>query len=225
VITEADETNATVSKYDYGLDQLVSLDNRSEGRSFFHLDILGSTVNLTRSNGSAHQSIFYDAWGIERERIGTSANNFTFTGHELDRENGLVYFGARFYDPEIGRFLTQDPVLGRIELTPSLHRYTYVGNRPTVKIDPLGLYEEDVHRGLTEFLAGAAGFDPVEVGKLSGWTQSIDEDPRTKPTEKGIELEVRKQAIYRSRLDESLGKVGIELDRPLGELEQVLTEW
>ena len=51
VITEANESNATVSKYDYGLDQLVSLDNQSEGRSFFHLDVLGSTVSLTEDIG------------------------------------------------------------------------------------------------------------------------------------------------------------------------------
>ena len=70
VVTEASDTGQTVSKYDYGLDQLVSLNNRVEGRSFFHLDALRSTVNLTDGGGSARQSILYDAWGNERERIG-----------------------------------------------------------------------------------------------------------------------------------------------------------
>ena len=124
VITEANEANATVSKYDYGLDQLVSLDNTAEGRSFFHLDILGSTVSLTEDVGSARQSIFYDAWGNERDRVGSSANNFTFTGHEKDEETGLIYARARFYDSDIGRFLTQDTLLGgcvECPEPPSLH--------------------------------------------------------------------------------------------------------
>ncbi len=112
VVTEANQANTTVSKYDYGLDQLVRLDNTSEGRSFFHLDILGSTVSLTENVGSTRQSIFYDAWGKERDRVGASANKFTFTGHEKDEETGLIYAKARFYDTDIGRFLTQDSLLG-----------------------------------------------------------------------------------------------------------------
>jgi hypothetical protein len=78
------------------MDQLVRLDNRSEGRSFFHLDGLRSTVSLTDGTGGSRQSIFYDAWGNERDRVGVSANNYTFTGHELDVETGLIYAKARF---------------------------------------------------------------------------------------------------------------------------------
>jgi RHS repeat-associated protein len=138
VITEADPANATVSKYDYGMDQLVRLDNRAEGRSFFHLDGLRSTVSLTDAVGVGRQSIFYDAWGNERDRIGASANNFTFTGHELDEETGLIYAKARFYDPDIGRFLSQDTVLGDVASPPSLHRYFYVMQNPLRFLDPTG---------------------------------------------------------------------------------------
>ena len=138
VITEADAANATVSKYDYGLDQLVSLDNTVEGRSFFHLDILRSTVSLSDAAGNTRQSIFYDAWGNERDRVGASANRFTFTGHEKDKETGLIYAKARFYDPDIGRFLNQDLLLGDVGSPPSLHRYAYVESRPTIFVDPTG---------------------------------------------------------------------------------------
>jgi RHS repeat-associated protein len=120
------------------MDQLVRLDNRTEGRSFFHLDGLRSTVSLTDAAGGSRQSIFYDAWGNERDRIGASANNFTFTGHELDEETGLIYAKARFYDPEIGRFLAQDSMLGNPANAPSLHRYAYTENRPTIFTDPTG---------------------------------------------------------------------------------------
>ena len=227
VITEADEDGVTVSKYDYGLDQLVSLDNRSEGRSFFHLDLLGSTVSLTDPLGTARQSIIYDAWGNERDRVGSSENKFTFTGHEKDEETGLIYAKARFYDSDIGRFLTQDPFAGRPELPPSLHRYIYVGARPTVKIDPLGLYEEDVHRGLTEFLASVAGFSLEDARDLGQFAQGIDEDPSTAPIANGVEIEARKQLIARTGMDigDVSAQLGVEIDRPMSELQQVLTEW
>jgi RHS repeat-associated protein len=135
VVTEADQVNATVSKYDYGMDQLVRLDNRGEGRSFFHLDFLGSTVGLTDTAGAARQSIFYDAWGNERDRIGTSANKFTFTGHEKDAETGLIYAKARFYDPDIARFLSQDSLLGDVTIAPSLNRYAYAFSNPLALLD------------------------------------------------------------------------------------------
>ncbi len=138
VITEADQVNNTVSKYDYGMDQVVRLDNRNEGRSFFYLDILGSTVSLTGGAGTGRQSIFYDAWGNERDRTGSSANNFTFTGHELDEETGLIYAKSRFYDSEVGRFLNQDSFLGEANEPPSLHRYAYAVNRPTFYVDSTG---------------------------------------------------------------------------------------
>ena len=118
------------------LDQLVSLNNRTEGRSFFHLDALRSTVNLTDGGGSARQSILYDAWGNERERMGASANKFTFTGHEKDEETGLVYAKARFYDPDIGRFLIKIRFLGDAGAPPSLHRYAYAHSNPLRFIDP-----------------------------------------------------------------------------------------
>ena len=87
VLTEADVANATVSKYDYGQDHLVSLDNTSEGRSFFHLDILRSTANLTDEFGATRQSILYDAWGNEHDRLGLTANKFTFTGRRRTKKS------------------------------------------------------------------------------------------------------------------------------------------
>jgi RHS repeat-associated protein len=143
VITEADQVNATVSKYDYGMDQLVRLDNRNEGRSFFHLDGLRSTVSLTNAAGGSRQSIFYDAWGNERDRVGSSVNNFTFTGHEKDEETGLIYAKARFYDAEVGRFLSQDSFLGEANAPPSLHRYFYAHANPLRFVDPTGNQSEE----------------------------------------------------------------------------------
>ena len=139
VITEANESNVTVSKYDYGSEQLVSLDNTIEGRSLYHLDALGSTVSLTSPSGAVRESVLYDAWGEARLRDGSSANKFTFIGLELDQETGLIYAKARFYDSDIGRFLSQDPLLGRHNFAPSLNRYAYAFSNPVVFVDRDGL--------------------------------------------------------------------------------------
>lgn len=68
----------------------------------------------------------------------TSANIFGFTGHEIDPETGLVYMKGRYYDPIIGRFLSQDPAAGNPVKPPSLHKYLYAHANPTIYIDPDG---------------------------------------------------------------------------------------
>lgn len=61
-----------------------------------------------------------------------------FTGYLKDSESGLYYAGARYYDPAIGRFLTQDPVGGSPMNPPSLHRYLYAYANPTTYTDSTG---------------------------------------------------------------------------------------
>ena len=68
-----------------------------------------------------------------------SSDIYKYSGKELDEENGLdwYYFGARYYDPEIGRFLSVDP-LANSEHNLSLSPYHYVSNNPIAFIDPFG---------------------------------------------------------------------------------------
>lgn len=66
---------------------------------------------------------------------GESVNRHIFTGKELDKNSGLIYFGARYYDPETARFTTQDSYLGKQDEPPSLHRYLYAYSNPTVYVD------------------------------------------------------------------------------------------
>ena len=61
-----------------------------------------------------------------------------FTGHVFDTETGLYNAKARYFDPKLGRFLTQDSFLGTPDNPPSLHRYFYAAQNPTKYIDPTG---------------------------------------------------------------------------------------
>ncbi len=206
VITEADPANATVSKYDYGMDQLVRLDNRAEGRSFFHLDGLRSTVGLTDAAGGSRQSIFYDAWGNERDRIGSSTNKFTFTGHELDGETGLIYAKARYYDSDVGRFLTQDSFLGEVGRAPTLHRYLYALANPLRFFDPTGFQSEDVQdEEEFDFASAFRENDPnFGRGRIDDEpTPSGQESPEGPVTEEGMwSAVVRKYNQYKERFRE-----------------------
>ena len=97
-------------------------------------------VALSDSSGSVVARYHLDAWGRYRvpTELSASANRFGFTGYLFDQETNLYYAKARFYDPEFGRFTSQDSVLGQMDTPPSLHRFVYAGNRPTFYIDANG---------------------------------------------------------------------------------------
>ena len=61
-----------------------------------------------------------------------------------DGSGGLIYMKARFYDPEIGRFLTQDPAAGDLAVPISLNKYLYAHSNPTAYVDPTGEAAESI---------------------------------------------------------------------------------
>ena len=146
----------TTIKYNYGY-ELLSLTEVTPAENgnpevrinqFYMKDGLMSTANLTDDAGALKHSYRYDAWGRIRDQIGTSANPRQYTGHYKDEETDLHYFGARYYDDEIGRFLSQDLYLGDHDNPPSLHRYLYANNNPMVFVDPTGLFLVSVHKDI-----------------------------------------------------------------------------
>jgi RHS repeat-associated protein len=93
-----------------------------------------------------------------------------FTGKERDAETQNDYFGARFHESNLGRFLSPDVAGPDLNNPQTLNKYQYTRNNPLRYIDRNGLYEEDVHEGLTEVLAIGAGFDPetaLAVGRAA----------------------------------------------------------
>ena len=69
-------------------------------------------------------------------------NHYKFTGKERDTESGLDNFGARYDASSLGRFMTPDPIAGRIANPQSLNLYSYVLNNPLVLTDPTGMIVE-----------------------------------------------------------------------------------
>jgi len=101
----------------------------------YQLDHLGTPQELTASDGKIVWSAHYRAYGeITRLDIGKIDNPLHFQGQYFDQESGLHYNRHRYYNPDIGRYLTPDPV----KLAGGINAYQYVPN-PTGWVDPLGL--------------------------------------------------------------------------------------
>ena len=81
----------------------------SETWYLYNKDVRGSTSSLIDDGGTVAAAYEYDAFGNTTARIGESFDNeICYTGQVYDKETGLYYYNARFYDPEDGRFLTQE---------------------------------------------------------------------------------------------------------------------
>lgn len=102
----------------------------------YEADGLGSITSLTNTTGAVSQAYNYDSFGkttvLTPNSIGDS---FRYTAREFDSETGLYYYRARYYLPELGRFLSEDPI--GFDQGPNL--YKYVGNNPATFVDPSGM--------------------------------------------------------------------------------------
>jgi RHS repeat-associated protein len=106
--------------------------------TYYHNDALGSPVAATDSSGNLLWREEYEPYGerILREDGGT--NSLWFTGTQEEEAFGISYFGARWYDPGIGRFMGVDPIGFNSDDIQSFNRYAYADNNPYVYVDPDG---------------------------------------------------------------------------------------
>lgn len=103
---------------------------------YYHQDHLGSGRVVTDQNGAEVARYKYGPFGATISHTGSDMR-YKFTGKPEDAGTGLYYFGARYYDPEIGRFTTIDPIQS------GYNWYSYCNNNPLKFIDPAGLREEE----------------------------------------------------------------------------------
>jgi RHS repeat-associated protein len=154
LMAEAD-SNGITRKYIYGKGLLAVA--TSEGQYCYHFNGTGSTVAITDMNQAIANSYAYDPFGQILGEQETITQPFKYVGQYgvMAEPNGLYYMRARYYDPAVGRFISEDPLGfggGDVNL------FAYVQNDPVNRIDPLGLQAEiAVGTGVAGMGIGTAG--------------------------------------------------------------------
>ncbi len=121
--------------YYYDEKDLVARKDPDGKKFFYHPDHLGSTTLITNESGDVIEEVTYEPFG---KLIESSDERFLYTGKELDRSTSLQYYGARYYSPELGRFVEPDSNLPNVYDPQQLNRYSYVRNNPYKYTDPDG---------------------------------------------------------------------------------------
>jgi RHS repeat-associated protein len=134
ILRETRSDGASV-EYEHGrdADEPLARVNEAGALTLYHADGLGSIVRLTNQLGAVAEEYRYDAWG--RLELGGGNPGYAFTGREWDAETQLYYYRARYYDPESGTFISEDPM----GFFAGPNFYSYVLGNPVNLADPNGL--------------------------------------------------------------------------------------
>jgi RHS repeat-associated protein len=139
LLAEVDGSDNLMAVYEWGVRGLLS-QWRNGARYYYHFDGLGSVMQVTDGSQNVVASYKYDAWGNDLvDPQFPLPNPFKYVGmlgYYSDKESGLKLLGVRYYDSQIGRFWSLDPIV-------KLNRYLYAQNNPARYVDPLGLDDID----------------------------------------------------------------------------------
>ncbi len=149
--------------------------------NYYHTDHLGSTRLVTSTTKAVVFSDNYQPFGTDNgtPTCSGTCETYKFTGKPVSQTTGLYYNYQRWYDPSIGRFVSEDPLPGQLASPQTLNRYVYVSNRPTTLTDPAGLSGQlmtllphrtcpDVFKDFVGWLG--CGFGIGQVGSTIGGT-------------------------------------------------------
>jgi RHS repeat-associated protein len=204
--------------------------------NYYHTDHLGSTRLVTDGSGNKVAEYKFKPFGETESNSGIFGTNYQFTGKPVNAEVGLSYFGARFYDPEIGRFITADTytylpnderaLLGNLGLNVVLNkgfdnpqeynRYTYCCNNPINKVDADGhnsaALSWGIGIGITIAMATGVGEAAIGVGLIAAGiyilatTDYSDYDQDTKTETRDRMRSRDAKKREKKQVDDALGK-------------------
>jgi RHS repeat-associated protein len=179
---EKNVTTGQVTRYYFFNGQRIAM---RQGDVLYYIagDHLGSTSLVLNSDGTVHSQARYYPYGVERWSSGTLPTDYRFTGQRFEAGLGIYAMGARWYDSELGRWISPDTLVPEPTNPQSLNRYSWVLGNPLKFVDPTGHKEEGECSPNDEGCEGQPPppIDEVIVEILQGMVDAINDPARTEP--------------------------------------------
>ncbi|MBA9086384.1 RHS repeat-associated protein [Fontibacillus solani] len=131
VIVQADGSTKLKASYFYG-NPLLMRENANDQKGYYLTNSQGDVIDIRNHLGNSINQYTYDIWGNVLTVNEIVENSFRYSGEYWDDATNLQYLCARWYDPSVGRFITEDTYEGELNNPLSLNLYTYVKNNPVV---------------------------------------------------------------------------------------------
>ncbi|BDU51683.1 RHS repeat domain-containing protein [Haliovirga abyssi] len=148
-----DISNGEIKRNLFGLRGIIG--REINGKNYGYLkNSHGDTLKLFDSSGTIKNNYEYDKYGKELKIEEDIKNPFRYSGEYTDEESGLQYLRARYYSPEIRRFISRDTYKGDIKEPLSLNLYGYSKGNPIRYVDPSGHDAADIIYTFADFSAG-----------------------------------------------------------------------
>lgn len=152
-----------VSSYILNAEGSVIGNIQNDEYSLYFKDVQGSTSSIVEEDGTLNAAYTYTDFGETLEIAGNDFDNeICYTGAVYDESTGLYYMNARYYDPENGRFISQDSYRGEKDDPGQWHLYTYCANNPINYIDPSGHKKVFIGWGIQLELSINSGYAGVQ---------------------------------------------------------------
>ncbi|WP_245703556.1 RHS repeat-associated core domain-containing protein [Paenibacillus nuruki] len=189
--------------YVYG-NGLIGRQDTNGAYQSYHYDRRGSTLALTDAKGQLTDTYSYGTYGESLGHEGTTEQPFQYNGRDgvMTDPNGLYQMRARYYNPEIKRFVNRDVLSGSIDDGLTMNRYAYVNGNPISYIDPFGL-SADSDEMLKTVGSGVADAIPY-LGTVKAWQQEIT----------GVDYITGQQLTTGDRVAETIGGVSALIPIP-----------
>ncbi|WP_432408147.1 RHS repeat protein [Wukongibacter sp. M2B1] len=238
VINEA-ENGVLKSRNIRGINIIAREDNGGT-KAYYLYNGHGDTVNLVTNTGEILNTYDYDAYGKAKLEEESTDNPYRYAGEYYDKESELYYLRARYYDPNIARFISEDSYKGDVNYPLSLNLYTYSWNNPIKYIDPIGNdpyrqkhmneAQKDANESWTEYAEKTDKFLKWAISdsykedaalvfaqlEIMGSLNSLKLNKAQKTSGKTAEIVEETIDLTRQSVDDKLARYLLNMDHPVG---------
>ena len=164
----------------YHLGAGIEAFQREEETYYYHQDEQLSTALITDEIAGIRNGYQYDAFGVQLEASEQLPNHIRYTGQQYDDLTGQYYLRARYYNPELGRFMQEDVYQGD-----GLNLYAYCSNNPVVYYDPSG-YKKGSNSGCPPASNNGGDGGAPEADRSNTTAESLTDSKRQTPDQSAL---------------------------------------